>query len=272
MFHVDKPLIGILSLLPLPGSANWKGRIDQVIARAEQEATAMATGGVDAILLENTFDGPAQSDRLDVAGAVALGLITRRVMHFTPLPMGISVLKNDPETALAIATNVGARFIRVPLLTGLAMWEGGFIEGRYRQLLAYKKALLTEGIAVYADISLTKHPPLANNIPQISLLDLARQAVEVGHADGIIITDPHITPEQVQELAQALPVPVMVHYQGSVQQAQPMIEAANGLLLSDAIKKTFTLDDELPPAVDLSKVETLSSLCQSIRQQRYALT
>lgn len=272
MFHVDKPLIGILSLLPLPGSTHWKGRIDQVIARAEQEATAMATGGVDAILLENTFDGPAQSDRLDVAGAIALGLITRRVMHFTPLPMGISVLKNDPETALAIATNVGARFIRVPLLTGLAIWEGGFIEGRYRQLLAYKKALLAEGIAVYADISLTKHPPLANNIPQISLLDLARQAVDVGQADGIVITDTHITPEEVQLLVNALPVPVMVHYQDNVQHAQPIIEAANGIMVSNAIKKTFTLDDDLPPAVDLSKVEALSSLCQSIRQQRFAHT
>lgn len=50
-----KPVIGVVHLLPLPTSARWGGNLKAVMERAEQEATALAAGGVDGIIIENFF-------------------------------------------------------------------------------------------------------------------------------------------------------------------------------------------------------------------------
>mgnify|MGYP005685173691 CR=1 FL=1 len=52
IFEKPKPIIGTIELLPLPGSPGWNGHLEQVISRAEQEATALASGGVDGIVRE----------------------------------------------------------------------------------------------------------------------------------------------------------------------------------------------------------------------------
>ncbi len=268
-FDKPKPLIGVLQLFPLPGSIGWNGNIRQVIARAEQEATALATGGVDGILVENTFDSPYTSERMDPAGAIAMGLIIRRIMHFTHLPIGINVLKNDPETALAIAMNVGAKFIRVSLLTGAAICETGILEGKYRDLMAYKQRLQAEGIAIYADVSLERTLPLVGgqNSQAITLRSLAKQALEPGGADGIILTDTQLTPENIKDLIQGIDAPVFYDYPHALANVNQYLEASNGLLVSSVIKKSSTMTNDLRPTIDLTKVEELIALTETSRQK-----
>ncbi len=55
IFKTNNPIIGVVHLLPLPTSPRWQGKLERVIARAEQEATALAAGGVDGIIIENFF-------------------------------------------------------------------------------------------------------------------------------------------------------------------------------------------------------------------------
>ena len=46
-FASGKPLIGMVHLLPLPGSPRWSGRMDQVIERALRDARLGPIGGDD---------------------------------------------------------------------------------------------------------------------------------------------------------------------------------------------------------------------------------
>ena len=55
IFGKKNPIIGVVHLLPLPTSARWGGDLEAVMERAEQEATALAAGGVDGIIIENFF-------------------------------------------------------------------------------------------------------------------------------------------------------------------------------------------------------------------------
>lgn len=55
LFKTRTPIIGVVHLLPLPTSARWGGSLKAVIDRAEQEATALASGGVNGIIVENFF-------------------------------------------------------------------------------------------------------------------------------------------------------------------------------------------------------------------------
>src|SRR3990167_8751883 len=129
-FGTKKPVIGVIHLLPLPGSPRWDGQMEPVLQRAEQEAAALATGGAHAIVLENFFDAPFTKSRVDAATACALALAAKRVMAITDLPIGINVLRNDALTAIAIATTVNAQFIRVNVYTGAMLTDQGIIEGQ----------------------------------------------------------------------------------------------------------------------------------------------
>lgn len=260
-----KPIMGTLQLLPLPGAPNWTGRLEEVVARAEQEATTMATGGMDALIIENTFDHPHTLDRIDPAAAIALGLITRRIMHFTHIPIGINVLKNDPLSALAIALNVGAAFIRVPLLMGAAISETGILEGKFRQLAEYRKQLMAESIALYADVSLHRISPLLAG-GQRTLLDLAQETHEVGGASAIILTDPDLTVAMVSAITDRLSVPVFVELNQSLDQAAAFLEVCDGLITANPLKKSFVTQPNSHPAVDLAKIEELRALAESVRK------
>ena len=58
LFGTDRPVIGVIHLLPLPGSPRYGGDLEPVLLRAEQEATALASGGAHGIIIENFFDAP----------------------------------------------------------------------------------------------------------------------------------------------------------------------------------------------------------------------
>ncbi len=55
IFKASNPVIGVVHLFPLPTSPRWKGKLKEVIARAEAGATRLSAGGVDAIIIENFF-------------------------------------------------------------------------------------------------------------------------------------------------------------------------------------------------------------------------
>ncbi|MBD0361207.1 MAG: BtpA/SgcQ family protein, partial [Coleofasciculus sp. C3-bin4] len=135
IFKTPNPIIGVVHLLPLPTSPRWGGSLKAVIDRAEQEVTALASGGVDGVIVENFFDAPFTKNQVDPAVVSAMTLIIQRLMNLVTLPVGINVLRNDAQSAIAIATCVHAQFIRVNVLTGIMATDQGLIEGQAHQLL-----------------------------------------------------------------------------------------------------------------------------------------
>src|SRR5271154_5146961 len=103
LFGTDKPLIGVIHLLPLPGSVRWDGQFSPIYERAEQEAIALATGGIDGIIVENFFDAPFTKGRLDAVTISTFTLAVNRIMALTNKPIGINCLRNDGLSSLAIA-------------------------------------------------------------------------------------------------------------------------------------------------------------------------
>ena len=141
IFKTSNPVIGVVHLSPLPTSARWKGKLKEVIGRAEQEATALAAGGVDGIIVENFFDAPFTKDCVDPAVVSAMTLIVDRLQGMVMLPIGINVLRNDAKSAMAIATCTEVQFIRVNVLTGVMATDQGLIEGKANELLRYRREL-----------------------------------------------------------------------------------------------------------------------------------
>jgi hypothetical protein len=247
IFKTKNPIIGVVHLLPLPTSPRWEGNLKAVIARAEQEATALAAGGVDGIIVENFFDAPFAKDCVDPAIVSAMTLIIDRLKGMITLPIGINVLRNDGKSAMAIAACVEAQFIRVNVLTGIMATDQGLIEGQAHQLLRYRKELGFE-IGILADV-LVKH---ARPLGTPNLTTAVQDTIERGLADGVILSGWATgSPPSLEDLelatAAAGDTPVFIGSGASWENISRLMEAADGVIVASSLKRKGKITETIDP-------------------------
>ncbi|HEY9825148.1 MAG TPA: BtpA/SgcQ family protein [Stenomitos sp.] len=247
IFKCSHPIIGVVHLLPLPTSPRWGGSLRAVIDRAEQEAAALAAGGVDGLIIENFFDAPFAKDQVDPAIVSAMSLIVQRIMNLVPLPVGINVLRNDAKSAMAIAACVEAQFIRVNVLTGVMATDQGLIEGQAHQLLRYRRELGSD-VKILADV-LVKH---ARPLGSPNLTTAVQETIERGLADGIILSGWTTgSPPSYEDLELAMNaakgVPIFIGSGASWENIPHLIQAANGVIVASSLKRGGQVEHRVDP-------------------------
>ncbi|MDJ0594457.1 MAG: BtpA/SgcQ family protein [Pleurocapsa sp. MO_226.B13] len=275
IFNIDNPIIGVVHLSPLPTSPRWKGKLKEVIARAEQEATALSAGGVDGIIIENFFDAPFTKDCVDPAVVSAMTLIVDRLQGMVMLPIGINVLRNDARSAMAIATCTGIDFIRVNVLTGVMATDQGLIEGKAHELLKYRRELDSK-VAILADV-LVKH---ARPLGTPNLTTAVKDTIERGLADGVILsgwaTGSPPTKEDLELASNAAgDTPVFIGSGANWENIPQLMQAADGVIVSSSLKRGGKITETIDPirvsqfveaARSIPKVKTKSQSGTSIEQ------
>ncbi len=178
-------LVGVVHLPPLPGSPRSAVSIGDVAASAARDARVLAAAGFDRVMIENFGDAPFFGGRVPpvtVSAMTACALAVRRACP--DLPLGVNVLRNDAESALAIAAVVGATCIRVNVHTAARVTDQGLVEGRAAETLRSRRALGAEGVAIWADVDVKHSAPLAPR-------DVGREADDLvvrGLADAVLVT------------------------------------------------------------------------------------
>lgn len=217
------------------------------MARAEQEATAFASGGVDGLVIENFFDAPFTKDQVDPAVVSAMSLIVQRLMQIVALPIGINVLRNDARSALAIATCVKAAFIRVNVLTGVMATDQGLIEGQAHQLMRYRRELGSD-VKILADV-LVKH---ARPLGSPNLTTAVQETIERGLADGVILSGwatgspPSLADLELAKAA-AGETPVFIGSGANWENIPKLMQAADGVIVSSSLKRHGLIDQPIDP-------------------------
>lgn len=247
IFKTDHPVIGVVHLLPLPTAPRWGGNLKAVIDRAEQEAAALASGGVDGIIVENFFDAPFAKDCVDPAVVSAMSLVVERLKHLVTLPIGINVLRNDARSAMAIATCVQAQFIRVNVLTGVMATDQGLIEGQAHELLRYRRELGSD-VKILADV-LVKH---ARPLGSPNLTTAVQETIERGLADAVILSGWATgSPPSLEDLelatAAANGVPVFIGSGADWENISTLIQAADGVIVSSSLKRRGRIEQAIDP-------------------------
>lgn len=247
IFNTHAPIIGVVHLSPLPTSPRWQGKLQAVIARAEQEATALAAGGVDGIIIENFFDAPFAKERVDPAVVSAMTLIVDRLKGMVMLPIGINVLRNDARSAMAVASCVEAQFIRVNVLTGVMATDQGLIEGQAHELLRYRRELGTD-VAILADVLVKHAHPLAT--PNITVA--VRDTIDRGLADAIILSGWATGSPPSQEYleiaaAAAGDTPVFIGSGANCDNIAQLMQVADGVIVASSLKRHGKITETIDP-------------------------
>jgi len=256
IFKTPNPIIGVVHLLPLPISPRWGGNLKTVIDRAEQEATALASGGVNGIIVENFFDAPFAKDQVDPAVVSAMTLIVQRIMNLVTVPIGVNVLRNDAHSALAIAACTGAQFIRVNVLNGVMATDQGIIEGHAHEILRYRRELGSD-VKILADVLVKHGRPLGSP----NLTTAVQETIERALADGVILSGWSTgSPPSLEdlELAQAAArgTPVFIGSGASWENVGTLMQAADGVIVSSSLKRHGQIHQAIDPSRVSQFVET----------------
>jgi len=242
-------LIGMVHLPPLPGSPRWDGSMERAIALALADASALIDNGMDALIIENYGDAPFTAGRVAAATVAAMAVIAHEIRRALPdAPLGVNVLKNDARSALAVATAIGARFIRVNVLAGAVVADQGIVQTDAHDLLRDRR-LLGVDVAIFADVQGKHAVPLAPVELEQQARDLAARAL----ADGLVVSGRatgDATPiEDVKRVRSAVPdIPILVGSGVTPETAPELLSLADALIVGTSLKRDGDVSGPVDPA------------------------
>ena len=236
LFGNQKPIIGMVHLLPLPETPQFGGSVDDIYARAETDAKTLIEAGVHGLIIENFGDEPYLIDEPTPAQLALMASVTNTIRQMTALPLGINVQFNAWQAEIAIAYTCRAQFVRVEVFVDTVLSAQGMVSPCSAQITRYRKTLGATNIQLWADIQ-TKYTQ--NLLPQ-SLQQSARDAQLAG-ADVLIVTGAatgQTTPlEAVAEVKQVVDLPVLVGSGASIKNIGAVLAQADGAIVGSALKE-----------------------------------
>jgi len=250
-------IIGMLHLPALPGSPRSELAFDSILETVLKDAGALAQGGVDALMLENFGDVPFYPGRVPAHTVAFMTAIGREVRRGSNLPLGINILRNDAESALAVASAVSAEFIRANVHTGARVTDQGLIEGRAHQTLRYRN-LLGSKIKIFADVDVKHSAPLAARRLEVEVEEI----VSRGCADAVIVTGAATGKQTaLEDLKSAKKAagaaPVFAGSGVDIKNVVSVLQVADGVIVGTALKRDGVTNNPVDPARVRAFMETV---------------
>lgn len=269
MFGVEKPVIGMVHLPPLPGSPNYDGRgMEPVIEWALHDVETYQAGGVDGLVVENMWDHPYYvGEDVPPEEMTAQAVAAREVVKAARVPVGINVIHNGGKVTLSIALAAGARFVRICILTGARLWDTGELDhGCAADLLRHRKHLQAEHIKIFADVD-KKH-----SIPFPGLdLETHIEWCDYYLADALIVSGrmtgdapPLDKVRRAKEASRGRPI--LMGSGTSVDNIGDFLRYADGAIVGTSLK----VDGQGENPVDLERVKRYMEAVERVRTRTAA--
>ena len=248
LFGDGKVLIGVVHLLPLPGSPRWNGNLKSVLNRARMEAGYLQDEGAHGIIVENFGDTPFRTGRVEPETVAAMTLAVEHVRGGASIPVGINMLRNDAISALAVAVATGCEFIRVNVHYGVMATDEGIVEGEAHETTRRRRSLNAD-VQILADV-LVKH---ASPVGQSDIAHVAQETTRRALADGLIVSGPATGQPtnsfDVSVVRRAVPDGFVLVGSGINEQNAPRIlEHADGAIVGTSLKREGIVANPVDPA------------------------
>jgi len=252
----------MIAVQPLPGAPLYGGDDQSIISRALSDAVAYLKAGVDALVLENSFDLPYIKPPLPGRAIDLMKRLAREVRSRFEGPIGIQMLEAANESALEIACETDLDFVRVEGYVFAHVGGAGLIEGCAGKLLRRRKELGCEQIKFFGDVK-KKHCSHAVT-GDLDILDEIKQA-EFFLADGVIVTGARTSePPSLTELRRVKKhahVPVLIGSGMTWQNIGSYFKLADGFIVGS----TFREDGKFRGNLDRKRLDSFMKAFRALR-------
>ena len=261
LFPSRKPVIACIHLMPLPGSPRYSGTMREVYETALTEADIFSRYPIDALIVENFRDMPFYPGRLPPETISALAAVTRELVNQVDLPIGVNALRNDAQSAMAIATATEADFIRVNVHMNAVVADQGILQGASHDTLRLRAALHSK-VLIFADVGVKHATPLGNRGLALETQDVT----ERGLVDAIIVsgelTGEATRVEDVEIVRQHTHLPILIGSGATPANLPHHFDHVDGLIVGSYFKSGGKADH----GVEERRVKTFTDAISNLGQ------
>jgi uncharacterized protein len=238
-------LIGVIHLRPLPGSPRFDGDLQAIVDGAIHDALILSEAGFEGVILENFGDAPFLPGAVSPVTTAVMTSCALSVRTAAPtVSLGVNILRNDAEAALAVAIGSGADFIRINIHTGARLTDQGIIEGAAHRTLRLRRELGAERIRLLCDVEVKHSAPLAPRALGEEAEDLAAR----GLADAVLVTGPGtgrgVVLRDLEEVLAAVRIPVLVA-SGVTPDTLVEVRRAHGVIVGSFLRASGRAGDPI---------------------------
>lgn len=252
-----KPVVACVHLLPTLGSHRYDGNVERIYDTAIAEARLLIENGVDALIVENFRDGPFYPDHVPAETVATLAGITREIVRLSSVPVGVAVLRNDAEAAMAIAAATNACFIRVNVHVGAVLAAQGPLHGKSYQTLRLRHALRAD-VQVWADAGVKHSRPWAYETLADEVHDLSScaEAIIVSGA----LTGIETTPADLVAARHATQRPLLIGSGATPDNLHRVFDLADGFIVGSTFKRGGVPTNEIDPQRVMAFMDSVRAL------------
>jgi hypothetical protein len=249
MFGVEKPIIGMVHLWPLPGAPGYADYgVDTILIHAREDAQALLEGGVDGLIVENMWDLPYYVNAdVQIESVTAQAVAARKIKEMAGVPVGVNVIHNGWRAELAIAIAAGLDFMRVCILTGARLWDTGDLDaGCAADLLRRRKELGAERVRLFADVDKKHSVPF----PGIDL-ETHIEWTEFYRPDALIVSGrmtgdaPDL--DKVRRAKEQASRPILMGSGTTAENIAGFLQYADGAIVGSSLKVDGVMENPVDP-------------------------
>jgi len=263
VFGLEKPIIGMCHLLPLPGDPFYKeGSLSEVIEWAKRDLLSLQNGGVDGVIFSNEFSLPYLTKVPIVTVATMARIIGELIPHIK-VPFGVDVLW-DPIATIDLAVATGAKFVR-EVFSGVYASDFGLWNLNYGEIARHRKYVGAQEVKMLFNVV----PESAKYLAEREILQIVKTTLFNHRPDALCVSGLTAgspvdlnTLLSVKEMASQVGVAVFANTGVTVHNVDKMLEVADGAIVGTAFKYEGKFENH----VDEKRVREFMEKVHSLRR------
>lgn len=237
-------LAAVVGIQALPGTTQNTKPFNKILKKAVEEAEMLYAAGVRNIMIQNVNDLPMY---IHVATNVVSYMTVIGYAIRVALPddcvLGVSVLRDDADAMVSIASAIEADYIRPKAYVGAVVGVNGIHAGIIDPVLEMRYKLKCD-VQIWPDVHDRSTSPLGG----VTLLDACQQAISQGLADALIIAgkDFEESRKKITMVKENLPdTYVLLGGGANLENLEQVYAMADGIFVASCLKDTGNMAGSL---------------------------
>jgi membrane complex biogenesis BtpA family protein len=251
-------LASVVGIQALPGTTQNTLPFKKILNHAVQEARMLYDAGIRNIMIQNVNDLPMYIHvGTNIVSYMSVVGYAIRVALPSDCILGVSVLRDDADAMVAIASAIEADYIRPKTYVGTVVGIDGVHDGCIDRVLEMRYKLRCD-VQIWPDIHDRSTSPLGN----VSLVDACQQAVSQGLADALFIAgkDFKDSTERIKMVKENVGAYVFLGGGANVNNLEQVYSIADGAIVASCLKDTGNMTGNL----DQNKLDQFMKVYNSI--------